>query len=145
MGRLLYLLSKRYSSFRLATTPVGCETNGSKRICISSYKLGKSWSCCPPLCVLACPLRQSSVCLSLSYGVVLGHSSTFTISCKALPGHSVDADCLHISHADFFISKVRVAGCSPPQCKLATEDTFWNATILHTADMTQPPQSALSK
>ena len=35
-----------------------------------------------------------------------------TISCKALPGHSVDVDSLHISHADIFISKVMVAGCS---------------------------------
>ena len=27
----------------------------------------------------------------------------------------------------------------------AVEDVFWNATILHMADMTQPSQSALSK
>ena len=43
---------------------MGCESNCSKCICVRSCKLGKSWSCCPPLCVLACPLRQSSVCLS---------------------------------------------------------------------------------
>ena len=63
----------------------------------------------------------------------------------ALPGHSVDVDGLHISHADIFISKVRAAGCSPLQCQFTIEDVFRNATIIHTADMTQPSQSALSK
>ena len=29
--------------------------------------------------------------------------------------------------------------------QLPVEDVFWNATILHTTDMTQPSQSALSK
>ena len=43
-----------------------------------------------------------------------------------------------------FISKVRLAGGSPPQSQLSVEDVFWNATILHTTDMTQPSQSALS-
>ena len=38
-----------------------------------------------------------------------------TISCKTLPGHSVDADSLHISCADIFISQVRAASGSPPQ------------------------------
>ena len=38
-----------------------------------------------------------------------------------------------------------MAGGSPPQSQLTVEDVFWNATILHTADMTQPSQSALSK
>ena len=68
-----------------------------------------------------------------------------TISCKALPGHSVDADSLHIFYADIFISQVREAGGSPPQCHLTVEDVFWNAPIVHTADMTQPTQSALSE
>ena len=40
------------------------------------------------------------------------------ISCKALPGHSVDVDSLHISYAEIFISQVRAAGGSPPQCQL---------------------------
>ena len=66
-----------------------------------------------------------------------------TISCKALPGQSVDDDSLHISCADIFISQVRAAGGSPPQCQLTVEDDFWNATILHTADMTQATQCAL--
>ena len=70
--------------------------------------------------------------------------SLCTISCKALPGHSVDVDSLHISHADIFISKVRVAGCSP-RCQFTIDDVFRNATIIYTADMTQPSQSALSK
>ena len=67
------------------------------------------------------------------------------ISCKALPGHSVDADSLHISCADIFISQVRAAGGSPPQCQLTVDDVFWNVTIFHTADMNQPTQSALSE
>ena len=51
-------------------------------------------------CVLACPLRQSSVYLSLSRGVVLGHSSTLCDQPrKAFTGHSVDVDILHISYA----------------------------------------------
>ena len=44
-----------------------------------------------------------------------------------------------------FISQVRAAGGSPPQSQLPVEDVFWNATILHTTDITQPSQSALSK
>ena len=32
-----------------------------------------------------------------------------------------------------------------PQCQLTVEDVFWDATILHTANMTQPTQSALSE
>ena len=38
------------------------------------------------------------------------------ISCKTFPGHSVEVDSLHISYADIYISQVRVAGGSPPQC-----------------------------
>ena len=75
----------------------------------------------------------------------LGTPQLCTISCKALPGHSVDVDSLHMSHADIFISKVRVTVCSPPQCQFTIEDIFRNATIIHTADMTQPSQYALSK
>ena len=74
-----------------------------------------------------------------------GTPSLCTISSKALLGHSVDVDSLHISHADIFISKVRVAGCSPPQCQFTIEDVFRNATIIHTAEMVRPSQSALSK
>ena len=62
-----------------------------------------------------------------------------TISCKALPGHSVDVDSLHISYADIFVSQVSAAGGSPPQCQLTV--VFWNATIPHTADMTQSCRS----
>ena len=40
---------------------------------------------------------------------------------------------------------VRVAGCSPPQCQFTIENVFRNATIIHTADMTQPSLHALSK
>ena len=97
-------------------------------------------------------LLSSIVCDRLSSASVINVSFPFLRCCfrallhgKALPGHSVDVDSLHISHADIFISKVRVAGCSPPQCQFTIEDVFLNATIIHTADMTQPSQSALSK
>ena len=40
---------------------------------------------------------------------------------------------------------MRAAGGSPSQSQLTVEDVFWDATILHTTDMTQPSQSALSK
>ena len=63
----------------------------------------------------------------------------------ALPGHGVDVDSLHVSYADIFVSKVRAACGSSAQSQLTVEDVFWNATILHTAAMTQPSQSALSK
>ena len=58
---------------------------------------------------------------------------------------TTDVDSLHASYADIFISKVRAAACSPLQCQLTLDDVFWNATIIHTADMTQPSQSALTK
>ena len=40
---------------------------------------------------------------------------------------------------------MRAADGSPPQSQLIVDDVFWNATILHTADMIQPSQSVLSK
>ena len=67
------------------------------------------------------------------------------ISRKALPGHSVDVDSLHVSYSDIFVSQVRAACGSSAQSQLTVEDVFWNATILHTANMTQPSQSALSE
>ena len=67
------------------------------------------------------------------------------ISCNALRGHSVDVDSFHISCAEIFISHVRAAGGYSPQYQITVEDDFWNATILHTAYMTQPSQSALFK
>ena len=51
---------------------------------------------------------------------------------KALPGHIVDVDGLHISHADIFKSQVRAAavhGSPPPPCQLTVEDGFWNARV----------------
>ena len=58
------------------------------------------WSCCPPFCMLVCLLLQPSVCLSLSYST----PQLCAIGCKALPGHNVNVDSLHISYADIFIS-----------------------------------------
>ena len=58
---------------------------------------------------------------------------------------SLSVDNLYVSQADIFISQVKVAGDSLPQCQFTVDDVFWDATILHTADMAQPSQSALSK
>ena len=71
-----------------------------------------------------------------SCGVILGHS-TLCDQLQAFSGHSVDSDGLHIPYADIFISRVRAAGGSPPQCQLTVKYVFWNATILHTVDMAQ--------
>ena len=68
-----------------------------------------------------------------------------SISRKALTGHSVDVTIRHVSYADIFVSQVNPACGSSAQSQLTVEDVFWNATIVHTADMTQPLQSALSK
>ena len=62
-----------------------------------------------------------------------------------LPGNMIDVDSLHISYEDMLISQVMTAAGSPPQCPLTVENVLWNAIILHTADLTQPSQSALSK
>ena len=48
-------------------------------------------------------------------------------------------------YADIFVSQMRAACGSSAQSQLTVEDVFWNATILHTAEMTQPSHSALSK
>ena len=90
------------------------------------------WSCCLPFCVLACPLLQSSELASpvfrYCYRALLHFVRSAAI--KALPGHIVDVDGLHISHADIFISHVMAAGAwSPPPCQLTVEDGFWNARV----------------
>ena len=91
--------------------------------------------------VSCCSYQFVFPCLEV---LLQGTPAPCTISCKALPGHIVDVDSLHISYADIVIRQVRAASGSPPQCQLTVEDVFWNATIIHTADMTQPSQSALS-
>ena len=63
-------------------------------------------------------------------------------SCKALSGHSVF---ISLTQTSLYRRWVRVAGCSVPQCQLIIEDVFRNATILHTPDIFQPSQYALSK
>ena len=92
--------------------------------------------------VRCCSHQSVFPCLEV---LLQGTPPPCTISCKTLPGHSVDADSLHISCADIFISQVRADSGSPPQCQLTVEDVFWDATIFHTANMTQPTQSALSE
>ena len=43
------------------------------------------------------------------------------------------------------MSQVRATGGSPSQRQLTVVGVFWNATMLHTTEMTRPSQSALSK
>ena len=66
----------------------------------------------------------------------------FVRSAARLSQDIVSMSTAFISYAGIFISHVRAAGGSPPQ--RTAEDVFWNATILHAADMTQPSQSVLS-
>ena len=53
--------------------------------------------------------------------IVSGEFDLHGLFSRELPGHSVDVDSLHIFYADIFISQVRAAGGSPPQCQLTIE------------------------
>ena len=107
------------------------------------FRIG--WSCCPLFCVLVCLLLQPSVSLPLSRGVVSEHSSTPCDQPQGPPStycRCRQPSCLLCRH---LLSQVRAACGSSAQSQLTVEDAFWNTTILHTADMTQPSQSALSE
>ena len=114
----------------VADNTYGCGSDGAAAL-LSACSL-----------VRCCSHQFGFPCLEV---LLQGTPPPCTISCKTLPGHSVDADSLHISCADIFISQVRAASGSPPQYQLTVEDVFWDATILHTTNMTQPTQSALSE
>ena len=77
-------------------------------------------------CVRCCNHQFVFSCLEVLF---YGTPPLCAISCKALPGHSVDVDSLHISHTDIFISQVREACGCPPQSQLTVEDVFWNAML----------------
>ena len=66
-------------------------------------------SACSLVC--CCSHQFGFPCLEV---LLQGTPPPCTISCKTLPGHSVDAESLHISCADIFISQVRAASGSPP-------------------------------
>ena len=95
--------------------------------------------------MLACPLLFIIPCLD---GLFQGTPPLCAVSCKALPGQcrSRQPSCILRRHL-YIAGEARATGGSPPQCQLTVyiEDVFWSATILHTADMTQPSQSASSK
>ena len=102
------------------------------------------------LCVVSgrMELLPSFVPARLSSAAAISFSSPVVRCCFRALLHFVRSGARlsqDISYADIFISQVRAAGDSPPQSQLTVEDVFWNATILHMADMTQPSQSALSK
>ena len=97
-------------------------------------------SACPFVC--CCSHQFLFPCLEVSFQST---PPLRAISGMALPGHSVDVDSLHVSYSDIFVSQVRAPCGSSAQSQLTVEDVFWNATILHTVDMTQPSQSALSE
>ena len=89
-----------------------------------------------------CALLSAAAVISLSslVGVVLEHSSVHFERSSARPSQ----DIVRISYADNFISQVR-AVAPPPMPAHSSGHVFWDATILHTANMTQPSQSAWSK
>ena len=80
---------------------------------------------------------SAAAVINLSLPVLRNNSPLCAISCNALPGRSDDVNNLNISYADISISQVRAAGGSSPLSQLTIEDGFWNAAILHSADMTQ--------
>ena len=145
MGRLLYLLSKD-SLFSYWSLHMWAVSQMVPNLFASAHVNAACHGAAVLLC--ACSLVRCAShpfvfpCLKVLFQ---GTPPLFMISCKALSGHSVDVDSLHISHAEIFMSMVRVTGCSPPQCQFTIEDVFRNATIIHMADVTQPSQSALSK
>ena len=77
----------------------------------------------------------------LEYGV----SPPCAVRCKSFPGRGVDVKGLHVSLADISVAQVRTTCCSLPACKFSIEEVFGNATILHTMDMAQPAEPALSE
>ena len=82
-----------------------------------------------------------SVIISPLYAVISSSPPVFTCCFRALL-HLVQSvarpsqDVVSMSTAFISLTQTWAAGGSPPQCQLAVEDVFWNATILHTADTT---------
>ena len=99
------------------------------RLCVVSSRMG---------------LLPSFLRARLSAAAVISLSSPVPRCCfRALlhfvrPATKPSQDTVSMSTAFVYLTQT-------PQCQLTVEDVFWNATILHTASMTQPSQSALSK
>ena len=72
-------------------------------------------------------------------------SPPHAVSCKVLLGLSVDVKCFHVSIADILVAQLWVTFGCPPRCQLSIKNVFWDATIPHAVDMTQPTQPALSE
>ena len=96
------------------------ETNAEVLVAeiTSMYGLGSDGFCvilsmCSP--VSFCSHQFIFPCLQIIVMFFQGTNLHCAISCKALLAHNVDVNSLHISDADIFISRVRVAGGS--QCR----------------------------
>ena len=74
------------------------------------------WNSCFPFCVPDCLLLQWRV-LFLCLQVLVEGTASCVVSRKALPGHSVDIDSLHVSHADIIVSQMGEANDYLTQCK----------------------------
>ena len=77
--------------------------------------------------------------------LVQGASPHHAVGCKVLPGIGANVKCFHVSLAVILVAQLWTAFGFPSRCEISIENIFWDATILHTADMPQPVQPALSE
>lgn len=74
--------------------------------------------------------------------LVQSASAPGTVSCKDLPGLSVDVEWLHVPLADILIKQLEVAISLPASWQLTWEDVFRDTAIFYAKNMAQ---SALSE
>ena len=113
------------------------------RICVWSLVC---WSCCVPFCRPFFLLLHSPASFALSLGVGSEcFSPHHAVGCKVLPGLGVDVKCFHAFLADILVALLWAAFGSYSRCQLSIENVFWDAAILHAADVPEPTQPALSE
>ena len=74
-----------------------------------------------------------------------GSSPLWAVSCQVFPVTWVDVQGLHVSLAGITVAELGAACASLASSKLAVEDVLWNSSILHTADVAEPPESTLAQ
>ena len=85
---------------------------------------------CPIVCCCCCSEEFLFLCLQ----VLAQGTASCVVSCKALPGHSVDIDSLHVSHGDvsLYLRWGRPMAILPNASQITVNDVFVDATTLHT-------------
>ena len=74
-----------------------------------------------------------------------GSSPLWAVSCQVFPVTWVDVQGLHVSLAGITVAELGAACASLASSKLAVEDILWDSSILHTADMAEPPEPTLAQ